>query len=597
MRLSARGGFLTVSMAFLRRVSAYLFRYPGLFALTLALAIGSTVFLIAVPRVIQWIIDDVIAPGRRDLLLVGVGVLTGCYFLRDAFNTLRIRVNNQLEQKVLLDLRTALHAKLLVLPVTYYDQRQSGEIASRVTEDVQNVERVVLDGTEQGTVSLLTVFGIGTLLFWQNPLLATLTIAPLPLLLWLGRVHFRAGRKLWKNVREASGDMNALLIEDIQGHRLISSFALNSRETARFHKAASGLGDATLRAMFRWSLHGPGTNFISSLGAVAVLGVGGLLLMEQQLTLGGFVAFFAYCALLYQPVSQLNNLNNLFASARASGVRVFEILDHPVSITSPTAPRAFPTGVPAVEFRGITHAYPGRPAVLNDFSLTLPAGKVTALVGHTGAGKSTVANLLLRYYDVTTGGVFIGGIDVRELDLESLRQQIGLVAQEPFLFNGTIAENLRLARPAATDADLEAALRGAAAWEFVAALPDGMATKVGERGVRLSQGEKQRLTIARVILKNPPLVVLDEATASVDTMTEQAIQAAIETLVADRTTLVIAHRLSTIRRADQIVVLDHGRILESGSHDELLRAGGRYAQLWLAQSTTHGGDFDLVAAG
>ena len=583
-------------MAFLRRVSAYLFRYPGLFALTVALAISSTLFLIAVPRVIQWIIDDVIAPGRRDLLLVGVGVLAGCYFLRDGFNTLRIRVNNRLEQKVLLDLRTALHSKLLELPVTYYDQRQSGEIASRVTEDVQNVERIVLDGTEQGTVSLLTILGIGTLLIWQNPLLAALTLAPLPLLMWLGRVHFRAGRTLWKNVREASGAMNALLIEDIQGNRLISSFALGPRERTRFHKAASGLGEATLRAMYRWSLHGPGTNFISSLGAVAVLGVGGAFLMDGRLTLGGFVAFFAYCSLLYQPVSQLNNLNNLFASARASGDRVFEILDHPVTVASPAVPKPFPTGVPDVAFHGVTHAYDGRSPVLQEFSLRLPAGRVTALVGHTGAGKSTIANLLLRYYDVSAGSVRIGGIDVRELDLETMRQQIGLVAQEPFLFNGTIAENLRLARPGATDADLEAALRGAAAWEFVSRLPEGITTQVGERGIRLSQGEKQRLTIARVILKNPPLVVLDEATASVDTMTEQAIQNAIETLVADRTTLVIAHRLSTIRRADQIVVLDHGRILECGSHADLLRAGGRYSQLWLAQSTTQGGDFDLLPA-
>jgi len=583
-------------MAFLRRVSAYLFRYPGLFALTVALAITSTLFLIAVPRVIQWIIDDVIAPGRRDWLLVGVGVLAGCYFLRDAFNTLRIRVNNRLEQKVLLDLRTALHTKLLELPVTYYDQRQSGEIASRVTEDVQNVERIVLDGTEQGTVSLLTILGIGTLLLWQNPLLAALTLAPLPLLVWLGRVHFRAGRTLWKSVREASGAMNALLIEDIQGNRLISSFALGPRERTRFHRAAAGLGEATLRAMYRWSLHGPGTNFISSLGAVAVLGVGGVFLMDGNLTLGGFVAFFAYCSLLYQPVSQLNNLNNLFASARASGDRVFEILDHPVTVASPALPKPFPPAIPGVTFHGVTHAYDGRSPVLQDFSLTLPAGRVTALVGHTGAGKSTIANLLLRYYDVSAGSVRIGGIDVRELDLETMRQQIGLVAQEPFLFNGTIAENLRLARPEASDADLEAALCGAAAWEFVSRLPEGIATQVGERGIRLSQGEKQRLTIARVILKNPPLVVLDEATSSVDTMTEQAIQNAIETLVADRTTLVIAHRLSTIRRADQIVVLDHGRILECGSHADLLRAGGRYAQLWFAQSTTQGGDFDLLPA-
>lgn len=581
-------------MSFIRRVAPYLFRYPGLFALTLGLAIGSTLFLISIPQVIKWIIDDVIAQQRRDWLIWGVAALTGCYFLRDALNSLRIRVNNHLEQKVLLDLRTELHAKLLDLPVTYYDQRQSGEIASRVIEDVQNVERVVLDGTEQGSVSLLTIIGITILLFAQQPLLAALTVAPLPILIWLGRVHFRAGRRLWKATRDAAGDLNALLIEDIQGNRLISSFALKQRETQRFRNAARRLSDATLRAMYRWSIHGPTSNFLSSLGAVAVMGVGGALLMRDALTVGEFVAFFAYCSLLYQPVSQLNNLNNLFAAGRASSDRVFEILDHPVTIASPAKPQPFPRGVPEVRFERVEHAYPTRAPVLHEFTLTMPAGQVTALVGHTGAGKSTIANLMLRYYDVTAGRVTIGGVDVRALDLEKLRQHIGYVAQEPFLFDGSISDNLRLARPEATEEDLVAALKAAAAWEFVARLPDGIHTHVGERGVRLSQGEKQRLTIARVILKNPPLVILDEATASVDTLTESAIQAAIDTLVADRTTLVIAHRLSTVRRADMIVVLDHGRILEQGSHEQLLAAGGRYARLWQVQSATDGGDFDRL---
>ena len=572
------------------RVSRYLFRYKGMFALTLALALGSTLFFIAIPQIIKVLLDEVVAARRGDLLLWGVGGITLCYLLREVLNSLRIRVNNTLEQRVLVDLRRDLHRKLLDLPISFYDRRKSGEIASRVIEDVQNVERVILDGTEQGLVSILTVVGIAALLFAQQPVLAALVVLPLPIVLWLASMHFRATRTNWKAVRESSGEMSSLLVEDIQGNRLIHSFALRDRESARFATVAEELRRRTLRAMFRWSVHGPGSSFIMSLGTVAVVGLGGWFLIRGdapftgEFTFGSFVAFFAYCAMLYQPIGTLNNLNHMFAAGKASGERVFEILDHPIEVAEPVQPRPFPHGLVEVRYADVSFCYPDRAAVVEGLDLVLPAGQVTALVGHTGAGKTTIANLLLRYYDVTSGAVTISGVDVRSIGLEDLRGHIGYVSQDPFLFDGTVEDNLRLARPEATEAELVAALEAAAAWDFVQRLPDGLRTLIGERGIRLSMGEKQRLTIARVILKNPPLVILDEATASVDTLTESRIQRAIDALVRERTTLVIAHRLSTVRKADQIIVIENGRILERGTHEALIAARGHYAELWRVQT-------------
>ena len=576
-------------MSTIWRVSGYLFRYRRLFVATLLLAVGSTVFLIAVPQIIKWIVDVIVARGDTTLLLWGVTAIIGCYFGRDLLNCLRIRINNTLEQKVLIDLRSDLHRKLLDLPIGYYDKRKSGEIASRVIEDVQNVERVILDGSEQGIVAVLTVIGISVILFVEQPFLALFVILPLPIVLWLSILHFRATRRNWRYVRESAGELNALLVEDIQGNRLISSFALKQRETSRFLAIAHELRRRTLKAMYRWSLHNPGTNFIASLGTVAVIGMGSYLLIQGSLqsdgfTQGGFMMFFAYCAMLYQPVSTLNSINHLLATGKVSGERVFEILDHSVEIKNGPDPVLFPDGLVGVTYRDVSFHYPDRSEVLDDFNLELPAGKVTAIVGHTGAGKSTIANLLLRYYDVTTGSVSINGNDVRQIDLDALRQHIGFVAQDPFLFDGSVADNLRLAREGATEEELVQALEAACSWDFVRDLPGGMDTMIGERGIRLSMGEKQRLTIARVILKNPPLVILDEATSSVDTLTEARIQQAIENLVQERTTLVIAHRLSTVSRADQIVVLEKGRILEKGDHQELIVHDGHYAKLWKAQT-------------
>ncbi len=568
------------------RVSAYLFRYKSLFWLTIGLAGSMAAMEIAVPIAIQRIFDGLQATDALDGLLYGVGLIALLYLGSEVFNSLRIRVNNTLEQRVLLEMRRDLHSKLLRLPVSFYDQRKSGEISSRVIEDVAAVERALLDGTEQGTGALLRIIGITTVLFIMQPFLAWFVFLPVPILLLVGVLYSKRSRKVWKSVRESAGELNSLLVEDIQGNRLIQTFGLQKRESARFETKAEDLRAKTLFAMFRWSIYNPATSLVTKLGFLSIVAVGGYLVLQDtaDFTMGKLIAFFLLANMLYQPISQLHGLNHLIAAGRASGERVFEVLDAQVEVDEPEKVTPLPAGPIEVTFDQAGFEYPGRPAVLDQFELTLEANKVTAIVGHTGAGKSTVANLAMRTYDVSTGTVKLSGVDIRELSLSELHDKVGHVAQDPFLFEGTVRDNLVLAKADASDAEIVHALEQACAWEFVDALPEGLDTNIGEKGIRLSQGEKQRLTIARVLLKNPPFVILDEATASVDTITERKIQEALDRLVQQRTVLVIAHRLSTVRRADKIVVMEQGHIIESGSHQALIEQGGHYADLWQHQS-------------
>lgn len=542
-----------------------------------------TVVTVTVPLAIQKVLDKLIASNSKDgsFLLEGILIIASLFLLKEILNCLRIRTNNKLEQKVILRLRSDLHAKLLNLPIGFYDKRKSGDIASRVVEDVQNVERAILDGTEQGVIALLTLIGATVMMFTQEPRLAALVFLPLPILMVMAFRYSKISKKNWREVRETSGELNSLLVEDIQGNRLIQAFALRDREIKRFRKIGIELQKRSLRAMYRWSVQGPSASFTSSLGILAVVGMGAHLLQnDPNFTTGKFFAFLLYANIFYEPVRQLVSINNLVSAGKASGERVFEILDEPIRIQNPPEPVSFPKSDCSIRFQSVSFSYGSRGNIVENLDFEIPNQSTTALVGPTGAGKSTIANLLLRYYDANSGSIRIGNAELRNLRLEDLRQNIGFVSQDPFLFDASIKENLLLADRSKGDSDLEKALHAACALDFVRKLPDHWNTVIGERGIRLSMGEKQRLTLARAILKSPSIIVLDEATSSVDVETERYIQEGLSHLIKKRTTLIIAHRLSTIREADQIVFLEKGKIVEQGRHESLIEKGGKYSSFY-----------------
>ena len=584
-----------------RRVGVYLLPYKLMALGTIGFALLSLAAAFTYPKLTQHVIDEVITKKNADSLAPVMGLLIGAFFLRELFTGIRIRLNNELEQKVILDLRRDVYARLQRLPVGWFDQRASGDLMTRVIEDVNAMERLLIDGTEQGTVAILSIVGVLTILFWTNPLLAGVALLPLPILIGGALWYTLTAHQRYRVQRQASSAMNALLMDNLQGIRQIKSFGRERHEDARFGARAEDLRQGTLTVMRAWAIYSPAMAFASSLGIGLVLWFGGTQVLASKMTVGELVQFLLYLALFYEPVGRLHGLNQMLQSARAASERVFDIMDATeecdvaaeVKRRNPTAPEAVRLLTAAatqmrgeVRYTDVGFQYSPDRVVLKAISLHARPGQMTALVGPTGAGKSTLVNLLPAFYQATSGRMFIDGVDTRELPLETLREQISVVAQEPFLFNGTIRENILYGRLDAPDADLHAAAKAANCHDFITRLSDGYDARVGERGVKLSVGEKQRVSIARALLKNAPILILDEATASVDTQTEKLIQEALERLMAGRTSFVIAHRLSTIRKADQILVLRHGEIVERGTHDALLSTDGLYAKLARIQNTT-----------
>jgi ABC-type multidrug transport system fused ATPase/permease subunit len=570
-----------------RRVAGYLRPYKWMAAGTIGCAVLSLAFSLAYPKLTQFVIDEVIGLKRTDLLTPIMLGLIGAFLLRDAFNGLRIWINNTLEQNVIYDMRRAVYARLQRLPAGYFDQRASGDLMTRVLEDVNAMERVLIDGTEQGSVALLGVVSVAIIMFLTNPLLAGVALVPLPILAGGALWYTLTAHRRYRRQRLASSAMNALLMDNLQGIRQVKAFGRESHEDTRFAQRADDLREGTLGVMRVWATYSPAMSFAGALGLALVLWVGGRQVLADRMTLGQLVGFMFYLGLFYEPIARLHGLNQMLQAARASGERVFDILDAPIERADGLPRAALKSPVRGeVVYENVNFSYSAERVVLRNVSLRARPGEMIALAGPTGAGKSTLVNLLPAFYEATSGRITIDGQDISGVSLESLRRQISIVSQEAFLFNGTIRENILYGSLEASEEQLIATSRAANCHEFIARLPNGYDSRVGERGVKLSVGEKQRVSIARALLKNTPILILDEATASVDTATEKLIQEALERLMANRTSFVIAHRLSTIRKADQILVMQHGQVIERGTHDELLASAGLYSRLAHIQGTT-----------
>jgi ATP-binding cassette subfamily B protein len=563
-------------------------RYLGPYWLTAVGAVVSLILVTAVnlviPQLIRQLIDNGITAGRMPVILRGAFGLVGAAAIRGLFNFTQGYWSERASQNAAFDVRNDLFNKIQSLSFSYHDRAQTGQLMTRLTSDVEMVRQFTGMGLFQFINGLIMLFGSATLLLVMNWRLALITLATIPLLAGVFARFFGAVRPLFEVVQARLGKLNTVLQENLAGVRVVKAFVREPFEANRFRTANQEYWETNLQTVRAFAGNFPLIFFIFNLGTLAIVWVGGDLAISKQLSLGELTAFMTYLNFMIFPIMMIGMLSAMIARAAASGRRIFEILDAQSEVTDRPGAVPLPPITGRVAFEDVTFRYiGGERDTLSHVSFVAEPGQTVAVLGATGSGKSTIINLIPRFYDVTGGRVTVDGTDVRDVTLDSLRSQIGIVLQETILFSGTIRDNIAYGRPDAGDEEVIVAAQAAQAHDFIMEMPDGYQTRVGERGVGLSGGQRQRIAIARALLLDPHILILDDSTSSVDAETEYQIQQALDRLMVGRTSFVIAQRISTVRNADLILVLDKGRLAAMGTHEQLLAESPLYAEIVYSQ--------------
>ena len=563
-----------------RRFLVYLApRWRRVAAIYLVMLLGTGTFT-AIPLLVRWIVDHGIAEQDPGVVWRAVGILMLLALLRAVLAFLMGRWSEMVSQGVAATLRQEMFTRFTAMSVSLISSMESGQLLQRAVQDVERIRfltgRAVLRVVDAAVLFLATL----AVLLGINPLLGVLALATMPLLVYRGYQYGRRQRPLASRLQQQLGTLTSLLEQNLRGSRIVKAFAQEDAEIRRFEEKNRDWFALARKQVIVQTQHIPLLDFIASLSTVAIIWLGGRLVIENTLTIGELVAFTTYLGQLISPVRRLGVIIPAVAMASAAGERIFTIIDAKSEVSDAPDARPLPPIEGQVRFEDVSFSYFNQRTVLNKLNFQAEPGEVVALLGATGSGKSTIINLIPRFYDVTGGRIQVDGYDVRGVRLNSLRGQIGMVLQETILFAASIRENIAFGVDEATETEVIEAAKAAQAHDFIMAMPDGYETRVGERGATLSGGQKQRVAIARALLKNPRILLLDDATSSVDAETERLIQQALERLMEGRTSFIIAQRLSTVRMADKVLVLQDGRVAASGTHEELLRESGLYAEIY-----------------